>query len=85
MAAAVATLLDVTLSLLDAVAEEDESRMQVFASHLRRLGWMHALPGLASAAGALVMSLDEGATFDGEVALAVQAVAYEMQTVVREH
>lgn len=85
MAAAVATLLDVTLSLLDAVAEGDESKMHVFASRLRRLGWMHALPRLASAAGALVMFLDGGAMFEGEMALAVQAVAYEMQTVVRAH
>lgn len=71
MAPVLARLLNLTLSLFDAVADGDESRVQLLASQIRRLGWNQALPALASVAGALVMSLEEGAAFDGEVSLAI--------------
>lgn len=80
-----AALLNLTLSLLDAVAGGDESRVRLLATQIRRLGWNQALPALASAAGALVMSLEEGATVDGEIALAIQSVAFEVQAALREY
>lgn len=79
-----ARLVELTLSLLDAGARDDDARIRLLASQLRRLGWNQSLPALASAAGALVMAMDDEPTSHGYRAIAIQSIAYEVQSVLLE-
>ena len=83
MDALVERLVNDTVSLLGAVARGDTHRAWVLADRLRMAGWKWAMPGLASAAGAFQQSLESGPSSEAEMALAVQAIAFEMQDIVR--
>lgn len=77
-------LVNDTIGLLDAVRHGDVRHAWGFADRVRTIGWAQGMPALASAAGAFQQSLEKGARSEKEMALAVQAIAYEMQGVVRE-
>lgn len=74
-----ARLVELTLLLLHAAERKDDARLRLLASQIRRLGWNHALPALASAAGALAMAIDDEPTSRGDTAVAIQSIAYEVQ------
>ena len=76
-------LVNDTVALLGAVARGDTHNAWVLADRLRVTGWEQAMPGLASAAGAFQHSLESGAASEAEMALTVQAIAFEMQDIVR--
>lgn len=76
-------LVNDTLGLLDAVARGDVKHAWLSANRVRNAGWQHGMPALASAAGAFQYSVETGARSEQEMSLAVQAIAYEMQGVVR--
>ena len=80
----VAQLVNDTIGLLDAVRHGDVKHAWGFADRVRTLGWAQGMPALASAAGAFQQSVEKGGRSEKEMALAVQAIAYEMQGVVRE-
>ncbi|APG04829.1 hypothetical protein BJI69_13625 [Luteibacter rhizovicinus DSM 16549] len=77
-------LVNDTIGLLDAVRHGDVKHAWGFADRVRTIGWAQGMPALASAAGAFQQSVEKGARSEKEMALAVQAIAYEMQGVVRE-
>jgi len=76
-------LVNDTVALLEAVARGDTHNAWVLADRLRMSGWKRSMPGLASAAGAFQHSLESGPSSEVEMALAVQAIAFEMRDVVR--
>lgn len=76
-------LVNDTVGLLDAVRHGDVKNAWQFANRVRTVGWKHAMPALASAAGAFQHSVEDGGRSEAEMTLAVQAIAYEMQGVVR--
>jgi hypothetical protein len=77
-------LVNDTIGLLDAVRQGDVKHAWGFANRVMKLGWEHGMAALASAAGAFHQSVETGARSEEEMTLAVQAIAYEMQGVVRE-
>ena len=77
-------LVNDTVALLEAVARGDVEGAWRLANQVKKTGWEHAMPGLASAAGAFQHSLERGPKSEAEMSLALQAVAYEVQGVVRE-
>ena len=84
MNAIVAQLVNDTIGLLDAVRHGDVKHAWGFANRVRTVGWANGMAALAAAAGAFQHSVETGARSEEEMALAVQAIAYEMQGVVRE-
>jgi hypothetical protein len=79
-----AQLVNDTIGLLDAVSHGNVRHAWGFANRVRTAGWEHGMAALASAAGAFQLSVETGARSEKEMTLAVQAIAYEMQGVVRE-
>lgn len=77
-------LVNDTVGLLDAVRQGEVKQAWGFANRVRTIGWEHGMAALASAAGAFQQSLETGATSEDEMSLAIQAIADEMQGVVRE-
>lgn len=78
-------LVNDTVGLLDAVSHGNVKHAWGFANKVRTAGWEHGMAALASAAGAFQLSVETGARSEAEMTLAVQAIAYEMQGVVREY
>ncbi len=76
-------LVNDTIALLGAVAKGDTHNAWVLADRLRITGWARAMPRLASAAGAFQQSLESGPLSEAQMALAIQAIAAEMQDVVK--
>jgi hypothetical protein len=76
-------LVNDTVALLEAIARGDTHNVWVVADRLRVTGWARAMPGLASSAGAFQHLLESGASSEPEMVLAVQAIAFEMQDIVR--
>lgn len=74
-----------TIALLEAVARGDTVNARALAIQVRDVSWLHALPGLASAAGALEQSIARGANSEAEMGVALQAIAYEIQRAVRQN
>lgn len=77
-------LVSDTVALLEAVSRGDVEGAWRSANQLKNMAWEQAMPGLASAAGAFQQSLEWGPKSEAEMSLAVQTVAFEMQSVVRE-
>ena len=83
MDAMVECLVNDTVALLGAVAKGDTRNAWVLADRLRITGWAWAMPRLASAAGAFQQSLESGPSSEAQMAAAIQAIASEMQAVVK--
>ncbi len=75
-------MMENSIALLEAVARGDTVNARSLAIEVRDLSWSHALPGLASAAGAFEQSVARGASSEAEMRIALQSIAYEIQRAI---